>query len=187
MNQVNATKRFCSIVTGVVLVLAALMLVAFVGVRLFGLTPYAVLSGSMEPEYPTGSLIYVRDVDPADVAVGDAITFELESGTLVTHEVYEIDSDARAFRTQGIANIDAGGGIVHDALPVPFERVIGAPVFCIPYLGYLNKFLTGTAGLLALGACALVLIALNLAVSLFEKEEDAPARGRHAASPPRRR
>ena len=121
----NATKRFCSIVTGVVLVLAALMLVAFVGVRLFGLTPYAVLSGSMEPEYPTGSLIYVRDVDPADVAVGDAITFELESGTLVTHEVYEIDSDARAFRTQGIANIDAGG-IVHDALPVPFERVIGA-------------------------------------------------------------
>ncbi len=74
MNRVNATKRFCSIVTGVVLVLAALMLVAFAGVRLFGLTPYAVLSGSMEPEYPTGSLIYVRDVDPADVAVGDAIT-----------------------------------------------------------------------------------------------------------------
>ncbi len=110
MNRVNVTKRFCSIVTGVVLVLAALMLVAFAGVRLFGLTPYAVLSGSMEPEYPTGSLIYVRDVDPADVAVGDAITFELESGTLVTHEVYEIDSDARAFRTQGIANIDAGGG-----------------------------------------------------------------------------
>lgn len=119
MNQVNATKRFCSIVTGVVLVLAALMLVAFAGVRLFGLTPYAVLSGSMEPEYPTGSLIYVRDVDPADVAVGDAITFELESGALVTHEVYEIDSDARAFRTQGIANIDAGG--VSSMMLCPFR------------------------------------------------------------------
>lgn len=119
MNRVNVTKRFCSIVTGVVLVLAALMLVAFAGVRLFGLTPYAVLSGSMEPEYPTGSLIYVRDVDPADVAVGDAITFELESGTLVTHEVYEIDSDARAFRTQGIANIDAGG--VSSMMLCPFR------------------------------------------------------------------
>lgn len=119
MNQVNATKRFCSIVTGVVLVMAALMLVAFAGVRLFGLTPYAVLSGSMEPEYPTGSLIYVRDVDPADVAVGDAITFELESGALVTHEVYEIDSDARAFRTQGIANIDAGG--VSSMMLCPFR------------------------------------------------------------------
>ena len=115
----NATKRFCSIVTGVVLVMAALMLVAFAGVRLFGLTPYAVLSGSMEPEYPTGSLIYVRDVDPADVAVGDAITFELESGALVTHEVYEIDSDARAFRTQGIANIDAGG--VSSMMLCPFR------------------------------------------------------------------
>ncbi len=180
-------KRFCGIVTSIVLVLATILLIAFAGVRLFGLAPYAVLSGSMEPEYPTGSLIYVRDVEPADIAVGDAITFKLESGTLVTHEVYEIDAEQKAFRTQGIANIDSSGEIVHDATPVPFDSVLGTPVFCIPYLGYLNKFLTGTAGLFALGACALILIALNLAASLFDKQEAVPARGRHAAATRRRR
>ena len=82
-----------------------MLLVAFAGVRLVGLTPYAVLSGSMEPEYPVGSLVYVKAVDPLDVEVGYAITFSLPSGTLVTHQVYQIDAESRAFRTQGIANI----------------------------------------------------------------------------------
>ena len=88
-----------------------MLLVAFAGVRLVGLTPYAVLSGSMEPEYPVGSLVYVKAVDPLDVEVGDAITFSLPSGTLVTHQVYQIDAESRAFRTQGIANIASDGSI----------------------------------------------------------------------------
>ena len=89
------------------IVAAAALAIAFAGVRLVGLVPYAVLSGSMEPELPVGSLVYVRAVDPSEVAVGDTITFELESGTLVTHEVYEIDAAAREFKTHGIANVDA--------------------------------------------------------------------------------
>ncbi len=173
-------RRFSNILTGIVLVVAALLLVAFFGVRVAGLTPYAVLSGSMEPVYPTGSLIYTREADPSDIAVGDAITFELESGTLVTHQVYEVDEQNAQFRTQGIANIDSDGNIVHDALPVPYSRVVGVPVACIPCLGYLNAIITGPQGLFVLGACIFVLIALNLAASLFEKEQSA-ARGRGGA------
>ncbi len=176
-------KKACSIITTTVLVLAVLLLIAFAGVKVFGLTPYAVLSGSMEPQFPTGSLIYVRDVDPATITEGDSITFELESGALVTHEVYEIDHDVREFRTQGIANTDSSGEIVHDALPVSFESVLGTPVFCVPYLGYLNQLLTGISGLFTLGACILALIALNLAASLFSDKPEKASRGRHAAPP----
>ena len=86
-----------------------MLLVAFAGVRLVGLTPYAVLSGSMEPEYPVGSLVYVKAVDPLDVEVGDAITFSLPSGTLVTHQVYQIDAESRAFRTQASPTSPATG------------------------------------------------------------------------------
>lgn len=39
--------------------IAAFLAIAFGG-PLLGLTPYAVLSGSMEPELPVGSLIYVK-------------------------------------------------------------------------------------------------------------------------------
>lgn len=97
--------------TSLLIAAGLVLLVAFAGVRLVGLTPYAVLSGSMEPEYPVGSLVYVKAVDPLDVEVGDAITFSLPSGTLVTHQVYQIDAESRAFRTQGIANIASDGSI----------------------------------------------------------------------------
>ena len=40
--------------TSLLIAAAAVLLVAFAGVRRVGLTPYAVLSGSMEPEYPVG-------------------------------------------------------------------------------------------------------------------------------------
>lgn len=86
--------RIWNAVLAVLVALAAFLAIAFAGVRLVGLTPYAVLTGSMEPELPVGSLVYIRDVDPSDVKPGDAITFELESGTLVTHEVFEVDSQA---------------------------------------------------------------------------------------------
>lgn len=54
------------------MVLAALS-IAFAGVRLVGLTPFAVLSASMEPQYPVGSLIYVQDAvsaSPSSRALG---------------------------------------------------------------------------------------------------------------------
>lgn len=159
-------QRICHVLTAAIAVGAGVLLVAFVGVRLIGLTPYAVLSGSMEPIYPVGSLLYVQDVRPADVEVGDAITFALDSGTLVTHEVYRVDAETQQFFTQGIANINPDGSLVHDAAPVAFDRVVGAPVACIPFLGYLNVFLTGPAGVFAVVAVFGVVIILQIAASL---------------------
>lgn len=80
--------------------------VALVGVRLVGLNTYVVLSGSMEPTYHTGSLLYVKSVDPQDLRVGDPITFMLNEDTVATHRIIEIlpdeeDSSVLRFRTQG--------------------------------------------------------------------------------------
>lgn len=76
------------------LVLVA-MLVAFLmgGARLFGVEVYAVLSGSMEPEYPTGSLIYVKDVPLEELEVNDVITFRMGGNTTATHRIVEIVPD----------------------------------------------------------------------------------------------
>lgn len=162
----HMVKRICDILTTLVLVIAVALIVAFAGVRAVGLTPYAVLSGSMEPELPVGSLIYVKGVDPSTISAGDTITFSLESGTLVTHQVYEVDAEAGEFRTQGIANVDSEGNISRDASPVPFERVVGVPVLCIPWLGYINAFLTGPGGVFALVAVIGGLIILQIVASL---------------------
>ena len=59
--------------------IALLLLLVFLlaGVRLLGLEIYTVLSPSMEPNYPTGSLIYVKEVDPSTLQEKDVITYRL--------------------------------------------------------------------------------------------------------------
>lgn len=130
-------KTCWSIISTIVLAVLVILLIAFGGVRLFGLTPYMVTSGSMEPEYPVGSLIYVKEVPPEQIDVGDVITFRLTDGqTVATHQVYEADRAQEEFRTQGINNRDSEGNILHDAEPVKYTSVLGCPVTVIPYLGY---------------------------------------------------
>lgn len=155
-------ERAVGIISNIVLVLLVVLVIAFAGVRLAGLTPYAVLSGSMEPLYPVGSLVYVREVDPATIQPGDSVTFEKGDGVVATHQAYEVDADAREIRTQGIANINSDGSVMKDAEPVSFSSVIGVPVACVPLLGYVNAFVTSTAGTFIVVAGAVVAIALSV-------------------------
>lgn len=158
--------RIWNVLLTVFLLIAAALVIAFAGVRLAGLTPYVVLSGSMEPEYPVGSLIYVKDADPSSVEVGQAITFRQGSGTLVTHQVYEIDSEQQLFYTQGIANVDSSGEIMHDAAPTPWSSLVGRPIACVPYLGYVNDWITHAPGIYVVVAFVAVVMAISVALEL---------------------
>jgi len=154
-------RRIWNAVLTLLLVAALFLAAAYTGVRLFGLTPYTVTSGSMEPVYPVGSIIYIKEVAPAQVQVGDAITFHLNGSTVATHQVWAIEGES--FRTQGIANRDEEGNILHDAVPVPFEDLIGTPVACLPYLGFLYEAIRTPVGMCALvflgaGTCLVSLL-----------------------------
>lgn len=153
------------------LIVAVVLAALFTGVRLFGLTPYTVTSGSMEPAFPVGSMIYVKHADPGDVQVGQAITFYLDGATVATHQVWAIEGES--FRTQGIANRDTEGNVLRDAAPVPFDALIGTPVACIPYLGFLYAAIRTPAGV-----CALVFLAAGacLASLLMDNGNSASAR-----------
>lgn len=115
--------------------IASLLIIALAAVslipRVFGYMPYAVLSGSMEPELPVGSMVFVHEVEPSAIAVGDAATFYRSDGAVVTHQVYEIDPVAQTIGTQGIANKNTDGTIVHDVELTPFARVIGTVSFFV--------------------------------------------------------
>ena len=153
-------KRICSAVTTVAVTLVVILAVLLAGVRIFGLSPYVVLSGSMEPEYPVGSMIYTKKASPQEFRVNDPITFLINPQTVATHRIIEIipdpdDSSALRFRTKGDANDIPDGGSVHQ------NNVIGKPVFCIPLLGYVASYIQNPPGryvALATGV-ALVLIA----------------------------
>lgn len=169
-------KKVWSVCTTVLVVLAVALAALLAGVRLFGLTPYCVLSGSMEPAYPTGSLIYVRRCEAADVRVGDAITFVLnEDLELATHRVVAIDAGQRQFTTQGDANETP------DGTPVLFENLVGKPVFAIPYLGYVSHWIAHPPGRYLTLAAAAALALLLFLPDLLRAAERADQRERGEA------
>ena len=150
-------QKVWNAVTTVLVILVVVLALLLVGVRLVGLRPMCVLSGSMEPTYHTGSLIYVKPCAPEDVQVGDPITFVLnEDLDVVTHRVVSIDAENQHFYTKGDAN-DAP-----DGAPVYFKNLIGRPVFTIPYLGYVSHWVSNPPGMYLAIAIAIVLIVLGV-------------------------
>ena len=166
----HTIKKLWNILTSILVGLVVLLAVALVGVRLFGLSPYVVLSGSMEPTYHVGSLIYVKDVDYKELKAGDPITFMLSEDTVATHRIVEVlvdekDPETIRYFTKGDANDSTDGSSVH------YKNVIGMPVFTIPYLGYLSNYIQSPPGLYVAIAVGAILIMLVFLPDLFESEE----------------
>ncbi len=162
----KALKKITDIISTVMVVCILLCTLMLAGARLAGLKVYTVVSGSMQPTYNVGDLIYVKKVDPAAVKVGDPITFVLnESLVVATHRVVEIDAEGQHFYTKGDNNQ------VADINPVHFNNLIGKPVFAIPYLGYVSDWVKAPPGLYITLAVAAVLIAIVYIPDLFIKDK----------------
>lgn len=114
----------------VYLVIIAYLLIA--APMALGYRPAVVLSGSMEPTFPVGSIIYYKAAPFDSIEVGDAITFHAgDGGSLVTHRVVEKQEISQNFVTKGDANETA------DPNPVAYGDVAGKTwSLCIPYAGY---------------------------------------------------
>ena len=161
-------KKIWNFISSVLIGLVALLAVAIVGVRVFGLDVYVVLSPSMEPAYMTGSVIYVKEVDVDRLKVGDPITFYLTADTIATHRIIEVtEADGqKAFRTQGDANE------LEDAGAVPESQVVGMPVFTIPYMGYLVTYIQSPSGRYAtIGVGAILLLLVILPDIIFGEDK----------------
>lgn len=166
-------KSIWNWISGVLIAIVVLLAVALVGVRLVGLQPFMVLSGSMEPTYHVGSLVYVKEVDYKTLQVGDPITYMLSQDTVVTHRIIEVlvdeeDPDTIRYFTQGDANDVPDGSSVH------YRNVIGKPVFSLPYLGYVSNYIQNPPGMYVAIAAGAVLILLVFLPDLFEEEDKEP-------------
>ncbi len=126
---------------GFVLLLAALVVVVPAATSS---TPYTILTSSMEPGLPPGTLVIVKPTDPADIRIGTVITYQLESGepTVVTHRVIEIQGPnlpgaEPGFITKGDANA------APDAEPEMAVQVRGSVWYSVPLIGWVNNIVNG--------------------------------------------
>lgn len=107
-----------------------------------GSTPMTVLTSSMEPTYPPGTLVIVKPIEPQQIRIGDAITYQLKSNEapVVTHRVMSITSSSNG-GTSFITKGDNNGA--PDAAPVIPEQVRGKVWYSVPWIGYLNNLVGG--------------------------------------------
>ena len=163
-------KKIWNIISTVLVGIVVIFAVFLMGSRLVGYQVFNVISGSMEPEYSVGDLIYVREVNPNDIKVGTPITFVLNEDLVVaTHRVIEVDTENQYFYTKGDANEIA------DNDPVHFNNVIGVPQFSIPLLGYVSDFIQNPPGMyITVGVGVVLVLAVFLPdfIGKQKKEEE---------------
>jgi signal peptidase len=140
----------------------------------------------MEPTLPPGTLLVVRPIDPAQIRVGDVVTYQLNSGkpAVVTHRITAItttDTGARLFTLKGDNNAIADAGSVQQV------QIRGRVWYSVPWVGYVNNVVNGQARvwIVPLIAAALFLyagyaIASGIAASIKSRRRRGP---RHSSRP----
>ena len=154
------TKQIGNILSALAFVLLFSLCLSFAAIRLLGLGTFIVTGGSMEPSIHKGALVLVQPVSPAEIQVGDVITFQQYDQT-TTHRVIAIVESAqgRTFKTKGDANT------VADPEDKTFQGAVGVVRASVPLAGYLvaSAQAYGRLGLTLLAAaiffsCAGVLV-----------------------------
>ena len=165
----KSLKLTLKIISNLIVIIAIILAMLLVGLKFFGFQIYTVVSGSMEPTYHVGSLIYVREVDTNTLKVKDPITFKLGDNTIATHRIVEIvpneqDSTKYSFRTKGDANEDIDANLVEP------NKVLGKAYFTIPYLGYLATYIQSYPGNIVTVCTAIALIILVIILDILTEE-----------------
>lgn len=134
--------------------------------RFFGCQIYSVVSGSMEPSIPVGSLVYIKAVAPEDVQEGDVAAFygAVDSASIITHRVVENRTFMGELITKGDANQEA------DINPVSYEQFIGRVEHSFPRLGALAELFTSHVGKIAAGGLIGAAVLLHLLANVLEWE-----------------
>jgi signal peptidase len=118
-----------------------------------------VLTGSMTPTIPVGSVVIDRPVDPGTLRVGDVATYQAAPGkaAYITHRIVKIDTSTSTtmFTFKGDANRGA------DSSPVPATAIRGKVWFHVPYLGGIRDALHTKGGLAGVAMLLLAGYALH--------------------------
>ena len=122
----------------------------------FGYCFYYVLTESMEPEIQAGEMILGQYTEPAELCVGDVVTYLGDTGSLsgkiITHKIIEIDGDI--ITTKGVANDFADP-------PINSSQILSRYVTTIPMAGKLFSAINSKIGFLFLIVTPLLLLIVN--------------------------
>jgi len=142
-------------------------------ISIFNYRMFTVASGSMEPKYKIGDVLFSKDVDASKVKVGDAITYLGKTGDVankvITHEVVKIDKDKDGkyiFHTKGLTNL------VEDPI-VYEEQLYGVVIHKAVLLSFVYKIISSPVGFYAFIIIPIMyIIGSEIIASALERKEE---------------
>jgi signal peptidase I len=156
----TSLRPFARFTAWVVAGLVGGLLAAMVLPLAFGARPYTVLSGSMEPAIAAGDLVVAKRTAPADVRLGDVVTFEdpKRGNRLTTHRVGGIRRSGGKieFVTKGDANDNTT-----ERWRVPADGELGRVAYRVPSVGNVTVLAGTPLGFALMVAVPLLLLAIN--------------------------
>lgn len=144
-NKRSPVSAICSALGTLLLILLIIFCIPLSVPQLLGYELYTVISGSMEPEIPIGSLVFIKQTEPDEAAADDIIAFygARDSAAIITHRVVENHIVMGEIITKGDANQ------TNDMNPVDYDNYIGKVMLTIPGLGAAAQMLTSLEGKIA--------------------------------------
>jgi signal peptidase I len=129
--------------SGAVLVLVLAVAVLVIALpAIVGGSALTVLTSSMAPKFPPGTLIIIKPTPIADIGVGDVLTYQISSGNpaVISHRVV-----SRSVSLEGETTFITKGdnNDLPDPKPIREVQVKGTLWYAIPYLGYVNNAVNG--------------------------------------------
>jgi len=154
-------KYIINSLTAIIIIIGGI----FLGLYVYGIVPYIVLSGSMEPKIETGSLSFINvNTTYNNINKYDIIAYRMNNKTLVTHRVINITDEG--FETQGDNNKDK------DVNLTTKDNYVGKNIFWIPKAGYAMKAVQTPRGKVIFGTIIVLLLTAGLLLGEDKKKEE---------------
>ncbi|MCT9621581.1 MULTISPECIES: signal peptidase I [unclassified Curtobacterium] len=170
--------------TGLLVIVAGLAVVLIVVPKAAGSTPLTVLTQSMDPTLPPGTLLVVRPTPVENIRIGDVVTYQITSGqpAVISHRVVSVASSSDGSRT---FTLKGDNNALADPAPVTAAQVRGVVWYSLPDIGLVNQLVNGSrswlvpaiAGVLLAYGAVMVTIGTVSAVRRRRAAGDADGRG----------
>ena len=153
----------------IIVIMVIFMCIPFVVPKVIGVNVYEVVTSSMAPELPVGSVVYVQTCKADEVKVGDIISFYVgtDEENIISHRVVEINVDEQGdffFITKGDANSDI------DSMQVDVKHFVGKVIFKINNISWLVRLFDTSTGIIILIGLIIISLCLNIASDLINKK-----------------
>ncbi|MBR0136793.1 MAG: signal peptidase I [Erysipelotrichaceae bacterium] len=159
------TAAFLLRLLGVVILIGIITVMIPLNVPvMFGYQVFDVVSPSMEPSIPVGSLVIVKPAEATGIIEGDIVAYE-SSGVIIVHRVTHNNTFEGVLSTKGDSNP------TEDLHRVAYRDVIGVVAVHLPLLGKVGMFVSSASGKLFFAELILLAAVLFLIGNRLKEKE----------------